>query len=278
MAREGARRRARADRLGDALEATRHARRPRRACTARSSICFRSRADMRRFAGERLERLGARADARRSTRISAPSRIAPITSPGIACSRTRSCATASPPRRSPRSSPASISSIRNDRYAGGDRVLADDAGMIGAAYARRTAGKRADDHRPSSPSATSSSRPSRRRASSCTGRPTRTTSTSTSRTRTAATRGTRSKHAARRAAISTPTSRPATARSASRSRASRRRARTSSRSTTTRRARWATAWACSRSRRFDGKGGLTFEDRPYVIMVDHAFVDLGTYK
>ncbi len=30
--------------------------------------------------------------------------------------------------------------------------------------------------------------------------------------------------------------------------------------------------------KFDGKGGLTFEDRPYVIMVDQAFVDLGTYK
>ncbi|HEY6038442.1 MAG TPA: hypothetical protein VIV58_29370, partial [Kofleriaceae bacterium] len=29
--------------------------------------------------------------------------------------------------------------------------------------------------------------------------------------------------------------------------------------------------------RFDGKGGLRFEDRPYVIMNDHAFVDLGTF-
>ena len=29
--------------------------------------------------------------------------------------------------------------------------------------------------------------------------------------------------------------------------------------------------------RFDGKGGLQFEDRPYVIMNDHAFVDLGTF-
>jgi tetratricopeptide (TPR) repeat protein len=28
----------------------------------------------------------------------------------------------------------------------------------------------------------------------------------------------------------------------------------------------------------DGKGGLTFEDRPYVIMNDHAYVDLGTFK
>lgn len=30
--------------------------------------------------------------------------------------------------------------------------------------------------------------------------------------------------------------------------------------------------------RFDGKGGLTFEDRPYVIMNDHAYVDLGKTK
>ena len=25
----------------------------------------------------------------------------------------------------------------------------------------------------------------------------------------------------------------------------------------------------------DGKGGLTFEERPFVVMNDHAFVDLG---
>ena len=25
----------------------------------------------------------------------------------------------------------------------------------------------------------------------------------------------------------------------------------------------------------DGKGGLTFEERPFVVMVDRAFVDLG---
>jgi tetratricopeptide (TPR) repeat protein len=30
--------------------------------------------------------------------------------------------------------------------------------------------------------------------------------------------------------------------------------------------------------RFDGKGGLSFEDRPYVIMNDHAYVDLGKAK
>lgn len=30
--------------------------------------------------------------------------------------------------------------------------------------------------------------------------------------------------------------------------------------------------------RFDGKGGLAFEDRPYVIMNDHAYVDLGKTK
>jgi vault protein inter-alpha-trypsin-like protein len=29
--------------------------------------------------------------------------------------------------------------------------------------------------------------------------------------------------------------------------------------------------------KFDGKGGIAFEDRPYVIMNDHAFVDLGKF-
>jgi tetratricopeptide (TPR) repeat protein len=29
--------------------------------------------------------------------------------------------------------------------------------------------------------------------------------------------------------------------------------------------------------RHDGKGGLVFEDRPYVIMTDHAYVDLGRF-
>ena len=28
----------------------------------------------------------------------------------------------------------------------------------------------------------------------------------------------------------------------------------------------------------DGKGTLKFEERPYVVMVDQAFVDLGTVK
>jgi len=30
--------------------------------------------------------------------------------------------------------------------------------------------------------------------------------------------------------------------------------------------------------RHDGKGKLAFEDRPYIIMADHAFVDLGSYQ
>jgi uncharacterized protein YfaP (DUF2135 family) len=28
----------------------------------------------------------------------------------------------------------------------------------------------------------------------------------------------------------------------------------------------------------DGRGGLRFEERPFVVMVDHAFVDLGVVK
>jgi uncharacterized protein YfaP (DUF2135 family) len=30
--------------------------------------------------------------------------------------------------------------------------------------------------------------------------------------------------------------------------------------------------------KFDGRGNLSFEDRPYVIMTNQAFVDLGTYR
>ena len=30
--------------------------------------------------------------------------------------------------------------------------------------------------------------------------------------------------------------------------------------------------------RFDGKGHITFEDRPYVIMNDHAYADLGVIR
>ncbi|HEY4057718.1 MAG TPA: tetratricopeptide repeat protein, partial [Kofleriaceae bacterium] len=29
---------------------------------------------------------------------------------------------------------------------------------------------------------------------------------------------------------------------------------------------------------YDGKGGIKFQDRPYIVMNDHAYVDLGTYK
>jgi len=28
----------------------------------------------------------------------------------------------------------------------------------------------------------------------------------------------------------------------------------------------------------DGRGGLTFDERPFVVMVDRAFVDLGTVE
>lgn len=28
----------------------------------------------------------------------------------------------------------------------------------------------------------------------------------------------------------------------------------------------------------DGRGGLSFTERPFVVMVDHAFVDLGLVK
>jgi hypothetical protein len=30
--------------------------------------------------------------------------------------------------------------------------------------------------------------------------------------------------------------------------------------------------------RHDGRGNLTFEDKPFVIMADHAYVDLGLFR
>ena len=50
---------------------------------------------------------------------------------------------------------------------------------------------------------------------------------------------------------------------------------TSSRRTTTRAARWATGWASSRSSSTTARANLSFEERPFVVMNDHAFVDLG---
>ena len=32
------------------------------------------------------------------------------------------------------------------------------------------------------------------------------------------------------------------------------------------------------SSQHDGKGGLAFDDRPFVVMNDRAYVDLGTIK
>ncbi len=28
----------------------------------------------------------------------------------------------------------------------------------------------------------------------------------------------------------------------------------------------------------DGRGGLKFDERPFIVMADHAFVDLGTIR
>ena len=172
----------------------------------------------------------------------------------------------------------SISKYPDDRFAGGDRVLREDAGMIGAAYARGDAGEARRDRRQRSrkrePRAADAAA---RRASSCTGRPTPTTSTSTSRTRAAVTLFYGSKPLPSGGELyadvttgygpecfaigGTPTGRSVPAR----------------RSTTTRRARWATAWACSRSSASTA-ASFAFEDRPYVIMKDQAYVSLGAMR
>ena len=176
--------------LGDALEAKQRPRRPRRASTARSSICIPARADFRRFAGERLERLGKaqRAliiDTYRRAVEDRPDHLTGHRMLAYALVRDGQYAEAFAailagidqpyPRR-----PARRRRARARRGRRHDRR--------GVRRARRRQARRG--RRRSSPSAASRSRPGRRRASSCTGRPTPTTSTSTSGTRAAVTRGT----------------------------------------------------------------------------------------
>jgi outer membrane protein OmpA-like peptidoglycan-associated protein len=95
--------------LGEALEA-RNAVRPPHACTDRSSICSRGAPTCgdSPASGSRASRTRTRSP---SIRFVARSRIARITSRGIACSPTRSCARIARPTRSPRSCTGSVRRI-----------------------------------------------------------------------------------------------------------------------------------------------------------------------
>ncbi len=129
--------------LGEALEATRD---PAAAARIYGSIIdlFPGRADLRRFAGERLERIGATArplavDTYQRAVEERPDHMTGHRLLAYALLRTGRHAEAF----------AAILAGVDQRYpggrfAGGERVLADDAGLIGAAYAAAMPGKRAD--------------------------------------------------------------------------------------------------------------------------------------
>jgi tetratricopeptide (TPR) repeat protein len=129
--------------LGEALEASRD---PAAAARIYGSIIdlFPGRADLRRFAGERLERIGAAArplavDTYQRAVEERPDHMTGHRLLAYALLRTGRHAEAF----------AAILAGVDQRYpggrfAGGERVLADDAGLIGAAYAAAMPGKRAE--------------------------------------------------------------------------------------------------------------------------------------
>ena len=129
--------------LGEALEASRE---PAAAARFYGSIIdlFPGRADLRRFAGERLERIGATArplavDTYQRAVEERPDHMTGHRLLAYALLRTGRHADAF----------AAILAGVDQRYpggrfAGGERVLADDAGLIGAAYAAAMPGKRAE--------------------------------------------------------------------------------------------------------------------------------------
>ena len=108
---------------------------------------FPSRADLRRFAGGRLMRLGTGADGAldivvdtfRHAVAAAPR---PPGQPSLPRLRARS-ARAGPRRRSTRSSPGARARYPQNRFAGVDRILREDVGLIGAAWIRAEPSKRA---------------------------------------------------------------------------------------------------------------------------------------
>ncbi len=230
--------------LGETLEARKELSAAARAYGSIIDL-FPGRADLRRWAGERLERIGVHA---RDLAIDSYQRAVADRPDHMTGHRLLAYALL----RSGKHADAFAAILAGveqkypeGRFAGGDRILREDAGLIGAAYAAAMPNKKQEITQALSKRGLSS-RPVRRRGSSSTGRPMPTTSTSTSRMRAVVTRSTRAR-SYRRAASSTPMSRPATAPSASRFRATPRPVRTGCRSITTRRARWATGWACSRS-------------------------------
>ncbi len=204
---------------------------------------FPSRADLRRLAGERLERLGEgglalAVDTYEKAVLQRPDHPSSHRLLAWALVRAGRFADAF----------AALERGLQQRYPGGrfagvQQVMQDDLGILGAAWLHAEPCAPRRGARPPAPRR----RAPRRRAVAAlralAGRPTPTTSTCTSSTAAAAT-PTTVPRSCPRAAASTPTSPPATGRSASRCRSRAAAARrTGSRCTTTAAARWATAWA-----------------------------------
>ena len=165
------------------------------------------------------------------------------------------------------------------RFRGVDRILREDLGLVAAAWMKAEPAHAEDVIDAPRARRAARSRTARRSASSSTGRPTRTTSTSTSTTR----RGGHAYYASPHlpsggdlyADVTTGYGPECFTMRAGEGE----------------RARPYTLQAHYYSRGpmgygmgkleiidHDGQGGLKFEERPFVVMVDHAFVDLGTVK
>ena len=180
--------------LGEALEA-----RARRATAARAygSIIdlFPARADLRRFAGERLERLRGRRRARAGDRHLREGRGAAPRSPREPPpARLRAAAQRATTRRPSRRSSRGVdaATTRAGRFPGVDRILREDLGPHRRRVDQAEPARARRDPR-ARPRRGRDRRGRRRRCASCsTGRPTPTTSTSTSTTPRAATPSTAS--------------------------------------------------------------------------------------
>ncbi len=242
---------------------------------------FPARADLRRFAGERLERLKARpASARHRHLRQGRASSGPITRRATACSPSRCCARAS--------TEEAFEAI--DRRAPGSATPTAASAASIASCARTWASSPRPGSRPSRGAGDEirdaardgrrrARRPSPRSASCSTGRPTPTTSTSTSSTRRAATPSTRRRSSPSGGELYADVTTGY-----------------GPECFTIRRRQGARAYPYKLQAHYysrgpmgygmgkleiiehDGKGGLRFEERPFVVMVDHAFVDLGAVK
>ena len=233
---------------------------------------FPSRADLRRFAGERLDRLGEPArelaiDTYRKAREQRPDHPASHRLLAFALLR------AGQPDEA---FDILVEAVRRQypggRFAGVQEILLEDVGIAAAACRRDPAKQDAILQRTLAVGSRLEGAPSLRFVLA--GRPTPTTSTSTSSTATAA-RPPTARSTCPAAAACMPTSPPATAPSASTSRARPRPSPTPLKAHYYSRGPMGYGMGKLEIVQHDGRGNLRFDERPFVIMADHAFVDLG---